>query len=227
VRDEYLDRPDTAPHDLAGCLADIARINRLGPVHTLLHHLAPFLERHREPRPLRLLDVGTGGGDIPVAVVRWARRRGRPVSVLGLDLSPAVLAFARATARAAPEVRLVAAEALTPPVRPGGVDVAVCSLMLHHLPEPAVVRLLGVLASVTRLGFVVSDLRRSRSAWLAAWLLTRTIGRHRVTRHDGPLSVRRAYTPEELARLAAAAGLGGMRWHRAIAFRVVGVYARG
>ena len=57
ARDEYLDRPDTASHDVAACLADIARINRLGPVHTLLHHLGPFLERHREPRPLRLLDV--------------------------------------------------------------------------------------------------------------------------------------------------------------------------
>jgi hypothetical protein len=39
------------------------------------------------------------------------------------------------------------------------------------------------------------------------WLATRVFTRHRFARHDGPLSVRRAYSPGELRSLAAAAGL--------------------
>jgi 2-polyprenyl-3-methyl-5-hydroxy-6-metoxy-1,4-benzoquinol methylase len=123
-------------------------------------------------------------------------------------------------------VKLVAGDALRPPIRPGSVDVAICSLVLHHLPEEAVVDLLGRLAELVRLGFVVSDFRRGRLAWAAVWLATHAVSRNRLTRHDGPLSVRRAYTPEELCGLAARAQLPDLRWHRAPAFRQIGVWMR-
>jgi len=229
ARTELLDRPGMPPAELAESLGDIGRLNRLGPTRSLLAHVAPFFERldgHGGAAPVRVLDLGTGGADIPVALVKWARARGRRVNVVALDLHPDVLACAAPAARALPEVKLVAGDALRPPVRPDGVDLALCSLTLHHLPEDAVVALLRLMADVARLGFVVSDLRRSRAAYVAAWLATRLISRNRMTRHDGPLSVRRAYTPEELARLSAAAGLPAVRWRRAAFVRVLGVYAR-
>jgi SAM-dependent methyltransferase len=187
-------------------------------------YAAPFFDRHRGPGPFRVLDVGTGGGDIAIGFARWARRRGRRVEVLALDLDPEVLACAAEVTRPFPEVRLVAADALEPPLRPGTVDLAVCSLMLHHLSEEGVVHLLRRLAGVARLGFVVSDLRRGRLAWATAWVLTRAISRNRLTRHDGPLSVRRAYTRAELRGLSAQAGLPDVDWRRAPAFRVVGIH---
>jgi hypothetical protein len=174
-----------------------------------------------------VLDLGTGGADVPVAVARRARKLGVPVSVVALDLQPAVLAYAATAARGWGEVRLVAGDALAPPVRPGSVDLALCSLTLHHLPESAVVGLLRRMAEVARLGFVVSDLRRSRPVYALAWLTIRLMSRNPLTRHDGPLSVRRAYTPPELAGLSAAAGLPGMRWYRAAFVRVLGVHESG
>ncbi len=226
ARVELLDEPGVAPGELAENLGDIARLNRLGPTRALLARLEPFLASHPAPAPLRILDLGTGAADIPVAVARWARARGRRVSVAALDLRADVLACARLRARELPEVRLVAGDALHPPVRPGGVDLVLCSLTLHHLPEAAVVRLLALMADLGRLGFVVSDLNRSRAAYAAVWLATRLISRNRLTRHDGPLSVRRAYTRAELQRLAAVAGVPDIRWHRAPGFRLVGVYRR-
>jgi 2-polyprenyl-3-methyl-5-hydroxy-6-metoxy-1,4-benzoquinol methylase len=229
ARIEYLDRPDLPRRELAESLADIARLNRVGPTRALLADVAPFFARfqaERPKRPLRVLDLGTGGADVPVALARWARARGLRVSVVGLDVQHDVLACATPQSRRLPEVRLVAGDALRPPIRPGGVDLALCSLTLHHLPEDAVVALFRLMADVARLGFVVSDLRRSRPAYLAAWLATRLISRNRLTRHDGPLSVLRAYTPTELAKLSARAGLATMHWHRAAFVRVLGVYAR-
>jgi hypothetical protein len=229
TRTEYLDRPGVPRAELAECLRDIARLNRLGPTRSLLHYVAPFFDRFAgqgDPGPLRVLDLGTGGADIPARLVRWARARQWPVRVLALDVEPAILACAAAVTRGLPEVRLVAGDARQPPVRAKGVDLALCSLTLHHLSEPAVVALFRVMADVARLGFVVSDLRRSRLAYVTAWVLTRAISRNRLTRHDGPLSVLRAYTEAELAGLAAAAGLPEMRWHRAPAFRLIGVYER-
>ena len=230
ARLELLDRPGAPSAELAESLADIARLNRLGPTRNLLAHVGPFLDRFRREghrRPFRVLDVGTGGADVPVALARWARARGAALTVVALDVQPEVLACVAAPARELPEVRLVAGDALGLPVRPHGVDLALCSLTLHHLPEHGVTALLRLMAERARLGFVVSDLRRSRPAWLAAWLATRLISRNRFTRHDGPLSVRRAYTPDELGRLAATAGLPDVRWHMAPFFRVIGVYANG
>lgn len=228
---ELLDQPGTPLEELAESLRVIARLNRMGALSGLLASVAPFLgsaARRDGPgataRPLRILDLGTGAADIPAAVARLARARGRAVRVIGVDLRPDVLACAAPVARELPEVRLVAADALRLPVRTGGVDLALCSLTLHHLPPDAVVALLRAMSEVTRLGFVVSDLRRSRLAWAIVWGATHLISRNRLVRHDGPLSVRRAYTRGELASLAARAGLHRIRWRRGAFFRLIGVY---
>ena len=221
-----MDRLDASPAEMAGSLDDIARLNRIGATQTIQRHVAPFLARLGAGETLRVLDVGTGAADIPLALARWARRCGHRVRIVALDVHPAILRYAARATAGTPEVHVVAGNALEPPIRPESVDVAVCSLVLHHLPEDAVVSLLGRLAGLARLGFVVSDFRRGRLAWAAVWLATHAVSRNRMTRHDGPLSVRRAYTPEELAGLARRAGLPAIRWHRAPAFRQVGVWTR-
>ena len=146
--------------------------------------------------------------------------------IVALEVHPEILRHAARAVQGTPEVRLVGGDALLPPIRPGSVDVALCSLVLHHLTEEAVVALLGRLAELARLGFVVSDFRRGRLAWAAVWLVTHAVSRNRMTRHDGPLSVRRAYTPGELKHLAARAQLPDLCWHRAPAFRQIGVWTR-
>jgi hypothetical protein len=60
---------------------------------------------------------------------------------------------------------------------------------------------------VARLGVVLNDLVRGRPSWLGAWLLGHLLTTNRYTRHDAPLSVRRAYTIAELTALLAASGL--------------------
>lgn len=225
-RSELMDRLDVSPAELTGSLTDITRLNRIGATQTIRRHVAPFLARLRAGETLRILDVGTGAADIPLALARWARRHGHRMRIVALEVHPTILRYAARAVDGTPEVQIVAGNALEAPIRPKSIDVALCSLVLHHLPEEAVVGLFRRLADLARLGFVVSDLRRGRLAWAAVWLATHAVSRNRITRHDGPLSVRRAYTPEELARLARRAGLPDIRWQRAPAFRQVGVWTR-
>src|SRR5262245_38649962 len=221
-----MDRLDAPPAEMSRNLGDIARLNRIGATETIQRHVASFLDRLRPDETLRILDVGTGAADIPLALARWARRGGHRVRIVALDVHPTILRYAARAVDGTPEVHVVAGDALEAPIRAGSIDVAICSLVLHHLSEEAVVGLLRQLADLARLGFVVSDFRRGRLAWATVWLLPRERCRSRMTRHDGPLSVRRAYTPEELARLSQRAGLPDVRWQRAPAFRQVGVWTR-
>jgi hypothetical protein len=76
------------------------------------------------------------------------------------------------------------------------------------------------MSRVARVGIVVNDLARGRLAWLGAAAIATLLTSNRYTRHDAPLSVRRAYTLAEVGGLLADAGVrpvaevGGIAGHR-------------
>jgi 2-polyprenyl-3-methyl-5-hydroxy-6-metoxy-1,4-benzoquinol methylase len=208
---EMLDRPALFV-DLAQSLADIARLNALfgGRLITLMH-VKRLLAHAPRQRAITVLDVGTGGADIPRALARWARRAGRRIRILALDRDPAMLAFARHATVAYPEIVLLQGDALAMPLRPGSVDLVISALTLHHLEPAAAMRYLAAMDRTARIGLVVNDLMRSRAAYIVVWLATRALTRNRMSRHDGPLSVLRAYTPDEVRALCEKAGLFAVR----------------
>jgi SAM-dependent methyltransferase len=224
-----MDEPGQDPVELGRSLADLRGVNRwLGGYRVVLHHLGRLVARH--PRPVyRVLDVGTGSADIPLKIAAWARARGIRMEIVATDLHPATLEWARRNAAGDADVRVEPADALDLPYADGSFDFALCSTALHHFDErDQVLRVLGEMDRAARVGGVVNDLRRSRPALVGANLLAATFWRtHPVTRHDGPLSVRRSFTPGELDDLARAAGLTGARVHAHMPFRVALVWERG
>jgi SAM-dependent methyltransferase len=219
---ELMDEPAQDRAELARSLGDLRRVNRwLGGTRVVLHHLEALFARH--PRPsYRLLDVATGAGDIPVQVARWARERDVQVEIVASDNHATTLGLAREQVAGNPAVRVAEADALALPWPDESFDVVLLSTALHHFDDEAdCVRVLREMHRVGRIGMIVNDLARSRATLLGARLLAATLWRtHPVTRHDGPLSVRRAFTPAELRGLAARAGLQGARVHSHLPFRV-------
>ncbi|MBI4609025.1 MAG: methyltransferase domain-containing protein [Candidatus Rokubacteria bacterium] len=208
---ELLDAPGPFP-GLEENLRDLARLNRLfGGAWLIRAHVARLLEGTPADWPVTILDVGTGGADLPMAVVRWARRSGRPMRVLALDKSHEVLSVARRLAAGYPEIVFLQADGLSLPLKREAVDVVLLSLTLHHVEPAEASALLAELNRTARRGFVVNDLIRNRLAYGLVWLATRIFATSRIARHDGPLSVLRAYTPTEILDLAQRAGLPGIR----------------
>jgi len=179
----------------------------------------------REVRPLLpvsgpavLLDVATGSGDVPRALVRRAVSAGVRLSVIGSDVSAAVLVEGQR--QPGPAVALVQHDATALPFADGAVDVATLCLAAHHLGPGPLRATLAELWRVSRHGVVVSDLERSPAAYLGARLMALVL-RNRLTSHDGPISVLRAYTAPELAGIARRAGLRRMRVRRRVPFRLI------
>lgn len=224
-RAERLDAPDLDPELLRRNLEDLARLNAwFGGAELVARCLMPVVHEAGRGACLTLADIGTGGADIPLALQRRARRLGVRLRLLLCDLRREVLDCARLRTAQAPDTTLLRCDGLRLPFAGGSVDLVSCSLLLHHLDERGAVRLLGELARVARQRVVVTDLERSRAAWLGAWLAARLIGRSAYTRHDAPLSVRRAFTLSELAGLAHRAGLHQAKISRAPFFRLALVY---
>lgn len=216
---EQLDELGANAAELPGALADLARINAALLGTRLTSRCLDDLLAAESPRtPLTLLDVGCGGGELTASVARRAGRDGRPVTAIGLDRNPAVVAHARRRFGALLDLREGNILALELP--DNGVDVASCSLLLHHLEPDEAVRALRELRRVARLGVVVNDLVRSRIGLAGARTLIRLATRNQVTRHDALVSVRRAYTRVELLELVAAAGLRPLSTRGALGYRV-------
>ena len=217
---ELLDGSLDDPGVLAGNLRDLRRINRwLGGV-SLSAAAIDSLAAHRAE--LSVVDIGTGGADIPVALLERARRRGRGLTVIAVDERPEILAAALQADPMLATVdglRLEVGDGLSLAFPDRSFDVAHTSLLLHHLGPASVVALLREMGRIARLGIVVNDLDRSRVGWIGAWLLGHLLTTNRYTRNDAPLSVRRAYRPSEVKELMTAAGLRPVRIHRGAALQ--------
>jgi len=223
VRDsahEYLDGAVLDPADLLQNLREMAMLNRLpGGVAASRRGIERLLDGVAEAT---ILDVGTGSGDLPAALVRNAS--GRTVHVLASDLRPEILAHARARVGRLAGVELLQADARDLPLADGAVDVAHASLMIHHLDPDEAVAALREMRRVARRGVVVNDLRRGRVAFALSAVTVLALSRGRYTRHDGVLSARRAYTLAELDDIAANAGLRPVWRSAPFLPRVVTVY---
>lgn len=216
---EFIDRAEAGHSDLVANLEHMALANRLmGTSNRLVEALETILQSHDGARPLSWVDVGTGGGDIPVAVVRWARWRRLRLKAIVSDLSGETLAIARCnlgrqlTPMAADFPLLVQHDGCRIPFDSGSVDLVTCCHTLHHLDATRAIALLKEIERVSRLGFVILDLRRAFFTYWASRLLTCILG-HRLSAHDGPLSVLRSFTRAELLALALDAGIPSPEIH--------------
>jgi ubiquinone/menaquinone biosynthesis C-methylase UbiE len=187
---ELLDSGGAPPEEVARSLADLRRYNRwLGGRRVLLR----LLELEGRER-FSLLDVGAGSGDLAAAVAgRFPLAR-----VVLCDLQPAHLP------RAGPRV---AAAAAALPFRAGSFDYVAASLLLHQFRDEDAVRALAEFGRVARRAVLVNDLERHWLPLLFVRLSAPIFARSYLTRHDAPASVRQAFRPEELRRLALEAGL--------------------
>lgn len=223
---EVMDDPglDAGLHRQA--LRGLARINAWSGSARILWPAIAALARQVAPRPLRLLDVATGGGDVPLRMARRARRAGLHLEIAGCDRSAvAVQSATEAAARAGAAVHFTVRDALADGL-PDGFDVLTCSLFLHHLTHDDAVKLLRTMAAAARHLVLVNDLRRSGGGWWFAYFGTRILSRSPVVHVDGPRSVAAAFTVAEAAALAAEAGLPGATVARRWPFRFLLTWQR-
>jgi len=164
--------------------------------------------RRQPDRPLRVLDIACGGGDVAVDVARRLARAGIAGEVVGCDLSPVALEYATALAARGHvgRVRFTRLDVLRDPW-PTGFDVVMCSLFLHHLSDDDAVTVLRRMAEAAAHVVVVSDLRRTALGAVLAWAGCRLLSRSRVFHVDGLRSVHAAFTTDEALALAQSAGL--------------------
>lgn len=224
---EMVDLPNADPALLRDELRSIRIINRRHGGLTALHNaLMPMVMTTDPARTLEILDLATGSGDQPIALVRLLRQRGRRAVITAIDKNERVIAVARELAASVPDIRFERGNILELTYPDGSFDFVVCSLALHHFSRKDAARILQQMDRLCRIGFVVNDLSRSYVAAAGAWLYTRLTTRNIMTRNDAVASVLASFTKSEFTSLAQEAGIGQLRTYTTPMFRIVAVKQR-
>ncbi len=204
---ETMERPDCSLTKLHRTLDQFRWIN------AWLSRYRYLLRRHvigdmlRQPeRVWRLLDLGAGGCDITVWLLREAARRGLRVTATALERDPRVVAYARAKHGSSLGLTITAGDALNPSCWEPA-DYVFANHFLHHLDDEEAVRFLRLAGANTRRLFLLSDIRRSPAAYWACALVIGLLAHRSFALGDGLMSVRQGFLPDELQSLLRAADL--------------------
>ncbi len=213
---ELLDEDLGTPQEIARSLDDLWRINRwLGGVRSNLRLLGRYFAR-TETREARVLDVGAGDSRLAARLQKEFRRREIRARFYALDLRLSHLRNGHSPSR---DVPALVADVFNLPFGEKSFDVVMCNLFFHHFSDESAVILLRDLAKIARGAVIINDLERNFLPYLfirAAYPFARS----RITRNDGPASVRQAYTPGELRQLAARGGFRHCDVERFVPFRL-------
>lgn len=207
---ELMDGDDVDFETFRGCLVDLAKVNRL----TLAYRpTLAFLDRLHasgrwpQDRPAVILDVGSGYGDMLRLVGRWARARSLDVRLRGLDRNPMAGQIAERV-QGSQGIQWIASDLFD---HKDGADVILSSLFAHHLDDGALIRFLEWQETNARIGWFINDLQRDPFSYYGFALLSRLMAWHRFVRHDGPVSISRAFQARDWAKLLQDAGVRGAK----------------
>lgn len=196
---ELLDTDAGTPEEIRAGIADLRRINRwFGGVSTSRKLISQVVMRTSR-RELTLLDVAAGGGYVPTTLSRDFGSHGVRLDVTLADRSQAHLNGTRPA---------VVSDALALPFADRSFDVVSSGLFVHHLEPDEVRQFAAEALRVCRVAVLINDLRRSAVSLLLVYAGL-PLFRSRLTWHDAPASVRRAYTMKEMRELLS--GLGPVK----------------
>jgi 2-polyprenyl-3-methyl-5-hydroxy-6-metoxy-1,4-benzoquinol methylase len=179
---------------------------RFGGAAVVLRRLEAWSAGWKRDGSIHILDVGTGGADIPLSIVGWARRHHFKLKVTALDSIPTIAEIARERVGRNPDIEVVIGDLFEMARGEERFDYVTASLFLHHVKPDETVEALRACDRLAVRGLVISDLRRSWPSLVAVTSVSLLTGNF-VVRHDAPLSVRRAFRVHELREIASSAGL--------------------
>jgi 2-polyprenyl-3-methyl-5-hydroxy-6-metoxy-1,4-benzoquinol methylase len=202
---ELMDGP-CSRDELRACLRDLAKVNRWLMGYRPVLGWLDSLGLQDAKRPTRILDVGCGYGDSLRRIERWGKARDVAVELTGIDLNMDTVVIAAEASNAASAIEWVNADVFEYSSQEP-IDLVVSSLFTHHLAEEDVVRFLAWMEQHATIGWLINDLSRNAVPYHLFRMFSKLMGLHPFVQNDGPVSIARAFWPEDWRRMCEAAGV--------------------
>ncbi|MDF7806736.1 methyltransferase domain-containing protein [Pontiellaceae bacterium B12219] len=198
--DELMDAPDCDETRLLRTVRQFSAINRQVARYRTILKREILADMMRDPdREYHLVDMGAGGCDIDVWLLKAARKRGLKLRISACDIDPRIIRYARSTFGKTPGLD-IRREDLLGDSFPEPVDYVFANHFLHHLTDKQIIDLLQLWAPRVRRKMVLSDLKRARGAYWGYAALA-LFYPNSFARIDGLISIRKGFTLNELSAL--------------------------
>ena len=222
AQSELMDAPDIPVKLLHKNLGELDILNRYLGGHSIsIGGIKRLIVDHQ--KEYHIVDLGCGSGDVLKYIARWARSNQYLVKLTGVDKNSNAIQYLVNNCSEYPEINGVVSDYKDYLETDPRIDIVHCSLFCHHLNNQELSELFQYLKSYTHEGFVINDLQRSSIAYYSVWFLTRLLNGTVLSKHDGPISVLRAFNRDELYQLLHQAGLDeiSIQWRWAFRYLVV------
>lgn len=205
---ELMDLPDADEKKLLKTIREFSVLNALfsGSRKLIKRFILPLMDT-QSTKTYSILDIGSGGCDIPIWIVKKARRLGIRVQITALDSDARIQRLVKEAVKDYPEIRPVQGNAFDID-RYGPFDFIISNHFLHHLEDESIPQLLASVARNSRRAFLLNDLRRSRWAYIGYTIFTGLLFNQSLAYYDGRLSIRKGFLQNELVEHMQKAGIG-------------------
>lgn len=208
-------------------LQELEAVNSwLGGKKTLLSALNTIYQKRPgslKNKKIVIADLGCGGGDLLKAIHDWAKVKELNVDLIGIDANPFMVRYAVKKLQPFNNVRFKTVNVLSDAFKAVQFDIVCLNAFCHHLSDPDLIALLKQLEKQTSIAIIVNDLHRHWFAYLSIQCLSRLFNFSYLARHDGPLSVLRAFQKHELVDLLKLAHIDcyQIRWRWAFRWEMI------
>lgn len=214
-----MDDPNVDEATLKAALAEVTRVNKyLGGQQVTLEGLRYFFDRFPQ-KSYTILDVGCGDGAMLRSIANFARKGSIAVKLIGIDINPKSIALAQKRSQDFPEVSFHVQDVFKLNKTHQEIDIITSTLTMHHFTDAEILMFLAQFLKLANLGVVINDLQRSTIAYRLFQAYSRVFMRSEMARHDGLISIERAFTKNELLSFTSKLGVQSFSIKRRWAFR--------
>ena len=187
---------------LNDALDKLAIINKLlGGNIVTLNGLKKLLKNQPKTKPITIVDLGCGGGDILRAIAKYGKNEGYNFQLIGVDANKNASDYAASLSIDYENIKFLHVDVFSEEFKTMHYDIVITTLFLHHFKEAQLLQLLNHLLKITTIGIVVNDLHRHRLAYYLFKLITIPV-ENKMIIEDGLTSVLRGFKRKELVDLS-------------------------
>ena len=202
---EIMDQDGVAIKDIEFALHDIGKVNKyLGGYSVILNALEQL---NWQGENLSILDVGSGGGDTLRAISDYAKHKKFNISLVGIDINPAMTNYAMAQSKTYSNVNFKTHNVFDDALLENKFDVVMSNLFCHHFDKDELKKLLERMKMLSKSYVLVNDLHRHWFAYYSIKIITAIFSNSYMVKYDAPLSVARSLTKNEWIEILNLAGI--------------------
>ncbi|PKA84195.1 hypothetical protein ATE92_2366 [Ulvibacter sp. MAR_2010_11] len=202
---EIMDNFDLHGDEMKLLLTDLKNINKwLGGNSITRNGIRTLLKGYSKEKEYVIVDIGCGDGEMLRQCALFGKREGFKFQLVGIDANPFILEEAKERSKDFPNITFQKNNVFSEEIELPKIDIALCTLFLHHFPNQQITGLLNKLIEKTKVGIVVNDLHRSRLAFILFRIVGKLFIKTKIARHDGLVSIARGFKKIELEQLSEA-----------------------